>query len=229
MNSQRPLRELHNRLPFRQYGELVILHRDMEIVVIDKPGGLLAVPGRGPGKEDSVAARLRGLLPDMIAQPAVHRLDLYTSGLMVFAVTAAAHRALSRQFAGRQVEKRYTAVVAGIIRDAGGTIELPFRLDPNNRPLQIYDAERGKVGITRWRRIEISGNTTRIEFTPLTGRTHQLRVHAAHPKGLGVPIVGDSLYGCGRDGDRLLLHASFLRFLHPATGEAVEFSSDPPF
>lgn len=127
------------------------------------------------------------------------------------------------------MEKRYTAVVAGLIGNSGGIIELPFRLDPDNRPLQIYDAERGKMGITRWRKIEVRGETTRIEFTPLTGRTHQLRVHAAHPKGLGAPIVGDSLYGSGRDGDRMLLHASFLRFLHPLTGEAVEFSSSPPF
>lgn len=208
---------------------MTILHRDQAIVVIEKPGGLLAVPGRGPDKEDSAAARLRALLPAMIAQPAVHRLDLYTSGLMVFAMTAAAHRALSEQFAGRQVEKRYTAVVAGIVRADDGTIELPFRLDPDNRPRQIYDAERGKMGITRWRKIEAGGETTRIEFTPLTGRTHQLRVHAAHPKGLGAPIVGDSLYGTGSDGDRMLLHASFLRFRHPATGETVDFSSAPPF
>ena len=229
MSGQRPLRDLHNILPFRQHGEMVILHRDETIVVIDKPGGLLAVPGRGPDKEDSAAARLRALLPDMIAQPAVHRLDLYTSGLMVFAMTAAAHRALSEQFAGREVVKRYTAVVAGIIRGDYGTIELPFRLDPDNRPLQIYDPIRGKMGITRWRKIEAHGETARIDFTPLTGRTHQLRVHAAHPKGLGAPIVGDSLYGSGADGDRMLLHASFLRFRHPATGEAVEFSSPPPF
>jgi len=229
MSGQPTLRETHNHAAFRQHGEMTILHRDEWIVVIDNPGGLLAVPGRGPDKVDSASARLRAMLPAMIAQPAVHRLDLYTSGIMVFAMTAAAHRGLSEQFAGRQVEKRYTAVVAGIVRDAGGIIELPFRLDPDNRPRQIYDPVQGKTGITLWRKIEAKGETTRIEFTPLTGRTHQLRVHAAHPKGLGAPIVGDSLYGNGRDGERMLLHASFLRFAHPSTGRTVEFSSTPPF
>ncbi len=223
------LRNRHNLMPFRQYGEMVILHRDEALVVIDKPGGLLAVPGRGPEKEDSAAARLRALLPEMIPQPAVHRLDLYTSGLMVFAVTGAAHRALSLQFAGRVVEKRYTALVEGVVGGDGGMIELPFRLDPDNRPLQIYDPEHGKPAITRWRRIAVEGRVTRIDFIPLTGRTHQLRVHAAHPRGLGAPIVGDSLYGSGRDGDKMMLHAGFLRFSHPSTGLAVEFTSAPPF
>ena len=223
------LRDRHNRLPFRQYGEMAVVYRDEAIVVIDKPGGLLAVPGRGPEKEDSAAARLRALLPEMIPQPAVHRLDLYTSGLMVFAVTFAAHRALSLQFAVREVEKRYTALVAGIVGGDCGTIELPFRLDPDNRPLQVYDPENGKPAVTLWRRIAAEGGATRIEFTPITGRTHQLRVHAAHPRGLGAPIVGDSLYGTGRDGDRMMLHASFLRFSHPSTGLTAEFASAPPF
>jgi tRNA pseudouridine32 synthase/23S rRNA pseudouridine746 synthase len=220
---------MHNRQPFIQYGEMEIRYRDEAIAVIDKPGGLLAVPGRGPDKQDCAAARLRALLPLMIDQPAVHRLDLYTSGLMVFAMTAEAHRALSRQFAERRIVKRYTAVVDGIVGEDNGAIRLPFRLDPENRPLQIYDPERGKTAITHWRKIAVDGQTTRLELTPLTGRTHQLRVHAAHPLGLGAPIVGDSLYGAGREGDRMLLHASFIRFLHPITGDIVEFSSSPPF
>lgn len=220
---------MHNRQPFTQYGEMEIRYRDEAIVVIDKPGGLLAVPGRGPDKKDSAAARLRALLPTMIEQPAVHRLDLYTSGLMVFAMTAETHRALSRQFAARQVVKHYMAVVAGIVREDSGAIRLSFRLDPDNRPLQIYDPERGKLGITHWRKIAVDGQTTRLQLTPLTGRTHQLRVHAAHPLGLGTPIVGDSLYGSGREGERMLLHASFIRFLHPTTGNIVEFTSSPPF
>jgi tRNA pseudouridine32 synthase/23S rRNA pseudouridine746 synthase len=224
-----PLRVAHDRLPFKQHGELEILYRDEAIVVIDKPGGLLAVPGRGLEKQDCSVARLRRLLPAMIPQPAVHRLDLYTSGLMVFAMTGAAHRALSRQFAGREIRKRYTAVVAGIVAADSGTISLPFRLDPDNRPLQIYDPEHGKIGITHWRKIAVDRQTTRIEFIPLTGRTHQLRLHAAHPLGLGAPIIGDSLYGTGRDGDRMLLHAAFLQFRHPLHGEIIEFSSPPSF
>ncbi len=206
-----------------------IVYHDKAIVIIDKPGGLLAVPGRGPEKEDCAAARLRALFPTMIAQPAVHRLDLYTSGLMVYALTAAAHRALSRSFAGRQVNKGYTAVVQGLLTENSGEIRLPFRLDPNNRPLQIYDADQGKMGITLWQKIAVQGPNTRIAFTPLTGRTHQLRVHAAHPLGLAAPIVGDSLYGTGREGERMYLHATFLRFCHPDTNKPVEFYSEPPF
>ncbi len=210
-------------------GDMKIIYADETIVVIDKPGGLLAVPGRGPDKQDSAATRLRALFPAMIAQPAVHRLDMYTSGLMVFAMTTAAHRALSLSFAGREVTKRYTAVVRGVLQANGGEIRLPFRLDPDNRPLQIYDAEEGKMGITLWEKIAVQVPNTRIAFTPLTGRTHQLRVHAAHPLGLAAPIVGDSLYGTGRDGDRMFLHATFLRLHHPDTDKSIEFYSEPPF
>jgi tRNA pseudouridine32 synthase/23S rRNA pseudouridine746 synthase len=208
-----------------------IIYQDNQIVVINKPGGLLAVPGRGPHKQDCAASRLRQLLPDMIAQPAVHRLDMYTSGLMLFAVTSSAHRFLSGQFAERAVVKKYISVVEGSIEAAGGEIRLPFRLDPDNRPLQIYDPVHGKMGITRWRKIATHATTTRLEFTPLTGRTHQLRVHAAHPRpmGLGAPIVGDSLYGSGTEGDEMLLHASFLQFIHPKTAQTVTFHCPPSF
>ncbi len=211
--------------------DMEILYHDSEIVVINKPGGLLAVPGRGAEKQDCAAARLRGHFPQMINQPAVHRLDMYTSGLMVFAMTAAAHRFLSAQFAERAVDKKYIAVVLGSIAETSGEIHLPFRLDPDNRPRQIYDPVHGKIGITRWRKLAENGTTTRIQFTPLTGRTHQLRVHAAHPRpqGLGAPIVGDSIYGSGKDGDRMLLHACFLQFLHPGTGKTVTFHSRPSF
>lgn len=211
--------------------ELVILYQDRDIVVIDKPGGLLAVPGRGPDKQDCAAARLRRRLPEMIAQPAVHRLDMYTSGLMVFAVTTGAHRLLCSQFERRAVVKKYIAIVEGIIEVPGGKIHLPYRLDVDNRPRQIFDPVHGKKGSTTWHRLGIEGTTTRIEFTPLTGRTHQLRVHAAHPRplGLGAPIVGDSLYGSGKEGDRMLLHATLLQFLHPATSKTLKFYSPPPF
>ncbi|MFC1524075.1 RluA family pseudouridine synthase [Thermodesulfobacteriota bacterium] len=208
---------------------LTILHADPHIAVVEKPGGLLAVPGRGPDKQDCVAARIRHHFPDSIAQPAVHRLDMATSGLMVFGLTRAAHRHLSRQFEDRLVEKQYLALVDGIVTGETGTIKLRFRLDPDNRPYQVYDPVQGKLGITSWCKIGIEGKLTRIEFTPLTGRTHQLRLHAAHEQGLHCPIVGDRLYGRGKEGDRMLLHASFLRFIHPDTGETMSFASVPPF
>lgn len=214
-----------------QQENLDILYHDSDIVVINKPGGLLSVPGRGPEKQDCAASRLRQHFSNMIDQPAVHRLDMYTSGLMVFAITAGAHRFLSGQFEKRMVVKKYTAVVEGIIEGISGDIHLPFRLDPDNRPLQIYDPVHGRMGITKWQKLETTETTTRIEFIPLTGRTHQLRVHAAHPRpmGLGFPIVGDSLYGLGKDGDQMMLHASYLQFLHPETSKYLEFHSPPPF
>ncbi len=206
-----------------------IIYRDGDIVVINKPGGLLAVPGRGPQKQDCAAARLRQLLPTMITQPAVHRLDMHTSGVMVYAVTRESHRFLSMQFEKRKVEKKYIALVQGNITDREGEIRLPFRLDPNNRPHQIHDPVLGKMAITFWRKIGFEKKGTRINFIPITGRTHQLRVHAAHPLGLNAPIVGDSLYGSGKDGDRMFLHATFLKFLHPSRKKFVEFYSSPPF
>jgi tRNA pseudouridine32 synthase/23S rRNA pseudouridine746 synthase len=209
--------------------ELSVLFHDEEIVVIAKPGGLLAVPGRGVEKQDCAAARMRRLFPAMITQPAVHRLDMATSGLMVLAITGAAHRTLSRQFAERQVAKRYLALLDGELTGPGGEIRLAFRLDPDNRPHQVYDPVHGKIGITRWRLLEITGKQSRVEFIPETGRTHQLRVHAAHPLGLNAPIVGDPLYGNGADGDLLHLHAEYLRFRHPVTGQSLEFHLPPPF
>lgn len=206
-----------------------ILHQDREIAVVNKPGGLLAVPGRGPDRQDCVTARLRHLVADCIAQPAVHRLDMDTSGLMVLALTQTAHRHLSLQFAERLVEKRYLALVSGLVGEEAGEIQLRFRLDPDNRPYQVYDPVQGKLGITRWwREEEIDGHSL-IAFTPLTGRTHQLRLHAAHSLGLGMPIVGDRLYGTGRPGDRLCLHAAWLQFTHPVTGDRLHFSSVAPF
>lgn len=198
-------------------------------MVIDKPGGLLAVPGRGPDKQDSVVSRAQALLPWCIGQPAVHRLDMDTSGLMVLGLTRAAHAHLSRQFAEQRVEKRYLALLEGMLTDETGEITLRFRLDPENRPYQIYDPVRGKLGITRWRKIEEQGARTLVVFMPLTGRTHQLRLHASHPLGLGCPVVGDRLYGVGRLGERLLLHSALLRFEHPATGQRLTFASFPSF
>lgn len=208
---------------------LVIVHRDPLFVVVDKPGGLLSVPGRGPENQDCVVSRLKALCQECIDQPSVHRLDQDTSGLIVMALTAKAHRALSVQFMERLVGKRYVALLDGVVAADAGVIELAFRLDPDNRPYQVYDPEGGKPGVTRWRKLGVEGGRTRVEFMPLTGRTHQLRLHAAHAKGLGFPIVGDRLYGTGTGPGQLRLHASTLRFRHPATRQPMEFTSSPPF
>ena len=206
-----------------------IIYQDKDIVIINKPGGILSVPGRGAEKQDCVAKRLQAVFPRMIAQPAVHRLDMYTSGLMVFAITKEAHRNLSIQFENRQVHKRYQAILDGTVKGKSGTVRLSFRLDPDNRPLQIYDPRHGKEGITEWKKMGREESGSRIEFTPLTGRTHQLRLHSAHPLGLGLPIVGDSLYGKGKDGDTMLLHATSLQFFHPENKKSIKFESSPPF
>lgn len=206
-----------------------IVYHDADIIVVDKPGGLLSVPGRGSGKQDCVVNRVLQLFSDIIAQPAIHRLDMQTSGLMVLARTAHAHRDISIQFSQGVPQKTYIALLEGIIKEENGRIELSFRLDPNNRPYQIHDQFRGKLGITLWQKIGIEDDRTRLEFTPLTGRTHQLRLHAAHKQGLNTPIVGDCLYGKGKEGDRMLLHASKLSFLHPQAGEKISFISPVPF
>jgi tRNA pseudouridine32 synthase/23S rRNA pseudouridine746 synthase len=208
---------------------LPILYQDRAIAVIDKPGGLLAVPGRGPDKQDSAVSRLRRLAPWCIEQPAVHRLDMDTAGLMVLGLTREAHRRLSIQFAERRVGKRYLALVEGVVAGEAGEIRLAFRLDPDNRPHQVYDPEQGKVGVSQWRAIAVSGGRTLVEFTPLTGRTHQLRLHASHGLGLGCPIVGDRLYGAGQPGEPLRLHATWLQFFHPETEQLMEFFSPAPF
>ena len=208
---------------------LKIIHHDPDFVVVDKESGMLAVPGRGEHKFDSVAYRVRQMFPGCIEQPAAHRLDMDTSGLMVLGLTAAGHRELSRQFLERETSKRYVALLEGKLEGVSGTIELPFRLDLDNRPLQMYDEVHGKMGTTHWERIGIEGEVTRIGFVPITGRTHQLRLHSAHEKGLGIPIVGDPFYGNGTGPGQMKLHACELGFRHPVTGEAVVFKSEPDF
>lgn len=204
--------------------ELDIRHQDAAIVVVNKLSGLLSVPGRGPDKQDCVVNRLKAIFPDCIEQPSVHRLDMDTSGLMVLALTAASQRHLSIQFEKRQVKKVYHAVLEGLIEPDAGEIELAFRLDPDNRPHQVYDPVQGKVGTTRWRKLGVKEGCTMIEFTPLTGRTHQLRLHASHELGLGCPIVGDRLYGSGTVPGQLKLQAVYLEFYHPESGEPISFS-----
>jgi len=202
--------------------ELVTLHQDERVVVLAKPEGLLSVPGKG--ETDSVLERLRARHP---AARLVHRLDLDTSGVLVAAVDQPAYHALQRQFAERSIEKRYVAWLDGEVRGDGGTVSLPLRVDLDQRPRQLVDFEHGKSAETRWQVLERRGGRTRVAFFPRTGRTHQLRVHAAHAKGLGVPIVGDRLYGS--PAERLMLHAEALTFAHPATGERMTFRAPEPF
>lgn len=206
-----------------------IIHEDSSFVVVSKPSGFLSVPGRGPNKQDCVTERIKKRFPACIEQPAVHRLDMDTSGLLVVALTSQAHRNLSRQFQERRTEKIYLALLEGLIEASEGTIELPFRLDIENRPYQIYDEVHGKVGITHWKKLAEENGNTRIEFRPVTGRTHQLRVHAAHEKGLATPIVGDPLYGNGSGPGEMKLHAAELQFYHPDSGETLRFQSEVPF
>ena len=206
-----------------------ILYQDEDIVVVDKPSGLLSIPGRGPEKIDSVSHRIRQMFPDCLAQPSVHRLDMDTSGLLVLALTAASHRHLSLQFQNRETDKHYLALLDGELAVEEGTITLPFRLDVENRPHQIYDEIHGKIGTTHWKKLGIENGKTRIAFHPITGRTHQLRVHSAHPKGLGIPIVDDPLYGNGDLPGKMKLHACELTFTHPTTGEKMTFTAPVPF
>ncbi len=213
----------------KQICRLKLFYSDPAIVVVQKPGGVLAVPGRGPDKQDCIVNTVKSMFPDCIEQPAVHRLDMQTSGLMVLARTRDAHRLLSHQFEKRWVKKRYIALLDGIVKASSGKIRLSFRLDPENRPYQIYDPVHGKPGITLWKTLAVESGRTRVEFIPLTGRTHQLRVHSAHPSGLGCPIVGDRLYGRGREDDPMLLHAAFLAFRHPITGTLLQFHSPENF
>jgi len=206
-----------------------VIYEEPEFVVVVKSSGLLSVPGRGPENLDCVTERVKALYPDCIEQPSVHRLDMDTSGLMVIARTKEVHRNISIQFQEREVRKRYIAILDGELNGEEGIIELPFRVDIDNRPHQIYDPVHGKVGITHWKKLLVKDGKTRIEFKPITGRTHQLRVHAASERGLGIPIVGDPLYGTGTGPGLLKLHACYLSFAHPGTGEILEFHSEPLF
>lgn len=213
--------------------ELPVLYEDSRLVVVDKPVGLLSVPARDPRCGDSVLARLRERYGEVHV---VHRLDLDTSGVVVFARDAAAHATLQRQFLRRAVDKRYVAILDGAVREAEpdsfGTIELAIRVDPTDRPRQVHDPWHGRRAVTDWRVLAVTtagaGNVqTRVALAPRTGRTHQLRVHCAHPLGLGCAIAGDRLYG--REGERLMLHAERLTLTHPESGESVAFSSPAPF
>ncbi|WP_193198993.1 RluA family pseudouridine synthase [Nostoc sp. MG11] len=226
---------LKSNLPHRK-GEIlspshargvIPIYEDEWLIAVNKPPGLLSVPGRYSDRQDSVVSRLRHLLPNGIA--AVHRLDQETSGILLLARDRQTHRQLSRQFQQRQIYKVYEAVVSGSVTNAQGVIELPLWGDPQNRPYQQVDWQRGKPSLTHFRVIGKEGNYTRVEFMPFTGRTHQLRVHAANSQGLGVTILGDRLYGCDAVANRLHLHARELSFEHPQSGQTLHLRTETPF
>lgn len=203
----------------------VVLATD-RFVVVDKPSGLLSVPGKGEAKQDCVPARVRALFPAATGPLVVHRLDMETSGLIVLGLDPDAQRDLSSQFERRETAKKYIALLRGDVPQDSGEVSLPIRPDIDNRPYQIVDHVHGRPSITRYRVLSREIDRTRVEFIPITGRSHQLRMHAAH--GLHCPIIGDVLYGEG-EGERLMLHACELGFKDPGTGRWVEVSSPAPF
>lgn len=211
--------------------EPLSLYDDGLVMVVHKPAGLLTVPGRSAALQDCVVSRLRARHPDATGQLVAHRLDMDTSGLLLAATNVATLSALQRLFSLRQIEKHYVAVLEGSVRGEHGHIHLPLRPDIDDRPRNIHDPVLGKPAHTEWRVLAREGGRTRVQFIPHTGRSHQLRVHAAHPDGLDAPIVGDRLYGRIEpdEGERLLLHAERLAFVHPVTGEPLDIVFPAPF
>lgn len=226
-----------------------VLHEDEQFVVVDKPAGLLSVPGIAPEKQDCLRSRIKGMYQHAKGPMTCHRLDLSTSGVMILALDKKTHANLSVQFEFRRTQKRYLALLEGHLEHDEGLINCPMRKDMDLRPLMLVDYFEGKPSQTRY--TVISRETyrdrpvTRVELEPRTGRTHQLRVHAAHPQvttvgtlgqknedettGLGHPIVGDELYGDASNADRLMLHASMLTIHHPRTGKQMTFKAPDPF
>lgn len=208
-----------------------VIYIDDALVVLNKPSGLLSVPGRGPDKQDCLSTRVQQLYADALV---VHRLDQATSGLIVMARGAVVQRVLNAAFAQRAVHKRYVAIVAGHVPDAQETwqtIDLPIIVDWPNRPRRMIDLQRGQASITRWRPVAVDGqrDATKVELEPLTGRSHQLRVHL---QAIGHPILGDALYAppnTAAMATRLLLHACTLAFSHPTHGNPMEFTCPPAF
>ncbi|MCW8900290.1 MAG: pseudouridine synthase [Gammaproteobacteria bacterium] len=207
---------------------LDIYYKDEYLLVINKPSGLLSVPGRGEDKQDCLISRVQSEYPDSLI---VHRLDMSTSGLMLLARGKELERSLSILFQNREINKKYIAVVDGKIMANSGVVDLPLITDWPNRPKQKVDFETGKSSITSYRRLSFNknNNTSRLELVPFTGRTHQLRVHLMS---INNAILGDELYAnkdAREKAARLLLHASYLSFQHPVTGEFIEIKSEPEF
>jgi len=205
-------------------GSVTLLYIDDALIVADKPAGLLAVPGRGEAGRDNLAARVQTLHADALV---VHRLDMATSGLMLLARGAEMQRRLSRAFAERRVAKAYVAVVEGVLAEDEGVIDAPLLADWPNRPRQTVDVESGKPSLTRWQVLQRGADCTRLALQPVTGRSHQLRVHLQH---IGHPIRGDELYAPPPlQAARLLLHASALSLMHPLDGRPLHLQSAVPF
>ncbi|MCG3268593.1 pseudouridine synthase [Yoonia sp. I 8.24] len=204
---------------------LVILHDDHEVVLVDKPSGLLSVPGKGEHLADCLMARVKAVFPTALL---IHRLDRDTSGVMIFALTPHAQRHLGLQFEKRQTKKTYVARVWGEMTEKAGTVDLPLIVDWPNRPLQMVDHENGRQAVTDWR-VQRKGNgETRVRLMPKTGRSHQLRVHML---ALGHPILGDPFYaeGPARDYPRLMLHSETFQFRHPDGGQGMRITAKCPF
>ena len=205
--------------------DLNVVYDDLWLTVLNKPSGMLSVPGKQ--LEDSLQTRYQEAFPEAVGPIVVHRLDQETSGLVMFAKDKATHKALQQQFEDHTIKKRYIALLDGIVTKDEGIINLPLIPDIEDRPRQRVDFADGKPAVTRYRVLERKDGRTRIALEPLTGRTHQLRVHCSHPLGLNCPIVGDRLYG--RAADRLMLHAARITFTHPATGKPITVESPPDF
>jgi tRNA pseudouridine32 synthase/23S rRNA pseudouridine746 synthase len=211
--------------------EPAVLYEDEHLAVVHKPSGLLTVPGRGATLQDCAVSRLRARYPEATGPLVVHRLDLDTSGVLLVAKDIVIASALQRLFSLRQVDKQYVAWLDGTVRGDHGHITLPLRPDIDDRPRNIHDPVHGKPAHTEWWVLAREPGRTRVRFAPHTGRSHQLRVHAAHPAGLDAPIVGDRLYGrtAPDDDERLQLHAERLSFVHPVTGATVVVEHPAPF
>lgn len=204
---------------------LVVLHQDHEILVVDKPSGLLSVPGKGEHLADCLIARVQAAFPSALL---VHRLDRDTSGVMIFGLTPHAQRHLGKQFEDRRTKKTYVARVWGEVSAKTGTIDLPLIVDWPNRPLQMVDHENGRSAVTDYRVMGVGKGESRVRLYPKTGRSHQLRVHM---KEIGHPILGDPFYSTGpaRDFPRLMLHSETLQFLHPDGGQGMRVTAKAPF
>lgn len=215
-----PLQEnVHHDTP------LEIVYEDDWLLVINKPAGMLSVPGKG--NVDSVYLRIKAMYPEAAGPLIVHRLDMATSGLLLIAKTKETHQNLQAQFKSRTIKKRYIALLDGELPAEKGIIDLPLRPDPLDRPRQVVDVASGKPAVTHYQVLKHAARHTLVAFSPLSGRTHQLRVHAAHPQGLNCPIAGDELYG--RKAERLYLHAEALTFIHPVTGKSIHVEKKADF
>lgn len=204
---------------------LDVIFEDEWLIVVNKPAGMLSVPGKL--SSDSLQERVQRLRPGEEPPMIVHRLDMATSGLLIFAKTKEVHKRMQALFKTHDIKKQYTAILDGEIQINSGEIRLPLILNPKERPLQMVSHTHGKPAITRFEVVSCSEGKTRVHFYPITGRTHQLRIHAAHPEGLNTPILGDTLYGT--PADRLYLHAETLDFTHPITGKHIHLATPCPF